>query len=364
MENKSDSKNQTLTIDDIINEIKEKSADGDYIYRGERKSCYEKVSSALYREYSKHINMNRISNFDLIYAQKEMLKIVKNHIGESPVGPLEYFADVTGVNKLPNRSFTPTNMVERVRMANAIEEVTEREMLTELQHFGGKTNLIDFTTDYLIAIFFACSGDSQDDGRVILLQRTEDIEDMIIHPQNPRHRVIAQKSVFIQPPKGFIDESDQKKVVIPKSLKEPFLTYLGKHHDISTETIYNDIHGFIRYQDIHQTAYVRICMGLTFQIRGYNADNPAERKGEFDQAISHYTEAIKQKPDFDIAFNNRGECWLHLAEWDKAREDLIIAKDMGLDLIVGFHNDYKDVAEFEKKTGLKMPKDLAEMLGG
>ena len=139
MENKSDSKNQTLTIDDIINEIKEKSADGDYIYRGERKSCYEKVSSALYREYSKHINMNRISNFDLIYAQKEMLKIVKNHIGESPVGPLEYFADVTGVNKLPNRSFTPTNMVERVRMANAIEKVREIIPITPLATFSYET---------------------------------------------------------------------------------------------------------------------------------------------------------------------------------------------------------------------------------
>ena len=292
-----------------------------------------------------------------------MLKLAKNHLGESPVGPLEHFADVTGVNKLSNRSIVPTHMAARVHIAEAIEEVTEREILTELQHFGGKTNLIDFTTDYLIAIFFACSGDPQDDGRVILLQRTEDIENMIIHPQNPRHRVIAQKSIFIHPPEGLIEVPDENIVPIPRSLKEDFLKYLGKHHDISTETIYNDIHGFILYQDIHQTAYVQFCMGLTFQIRGGNTDNPTEKKGEFKKAISHYDEAINQKPDFEVAFNNRGECWLHLAEWEKAMEDLIIAKDMGLDLIVGFRNDYKDVAEFEEKTGLKMPKDLAEMLG-
>ena len=59
MENKSDSKNQPLTIDDIIDEIKSKSEDGDYIYRGERQP-YDDISSALYREYSKHINISRM----------------------------------------------------------------------------------------------------------------------------------------------------------------------------------------------------------------------------------------------------------------------------------------------------------------
>ena len=38
MNNKSNSENQPRTIDDIINKIKQKSADGDYICRGERKS--------------------------------------------------------------------------------------------------------------------------------------------------------------------------------------------------------------------------------------------------------------------------------------------------------------------------------------
>ena len=50
MANKSNSENRSPTIDDIINEIKNKSSDGDYIYRGERKK-YCKISSAFYREY-------------------------------------------------------------------------------------------------------------------------------------------------------------------------------------------------------------------------------------------------------------------------------------------------------------------------
>ena len=33
-----------------------------------------------------------------------------------------------------------------------IYEKDDFEILTQLQHYGGKTNLIDFTTDYLIAL--------------------------------------------------------------------------------------------------------------------------------------------------------------------------------------------------------------------
>ena len=59
MNNKSNSENQPRTIDDIMNEIKQKSADGDYIYRGERKR-HSKISSSLYREYIKFAILLRL----------------------------------------------------------------------------------------------------------------------------------------------------------------------------------------------------------------------------------------------------------------------------------------------------------------
>ena len=360
------SENREPTLDDIINEIKQKSEDGDHIYRGERQP-HDDISSALYREFLKHEDINiDIPDFDLTYAQKEMLKIAKNHIGESPVGALEDFADVMGVNKLTEINWgmrIPQAIQWQMHIAETIEEVAEREILTELQHYGGKTNLIDFTTDYLIAIYFACSGHPKEDGRVIIVQKTEEIEDMIIRPQNPRHRVIAQKSVFLHPPKGLIEVPDENIIIIPETLKEDFLKYLGKYHDISTETIYNDIHGFIRYQDIHQSAYVQFRIGLTLQYRGYNAETPEEKQGEYKKAIRHYNKAIDLKPDLGDAYHNRGECWLHLEKWHKAKEDLTTAKDMGIDIISAFRVDYENVADFEKKTGFEMPKDLARMLG-
>ena len=284
MNNKSNSENQPRTIDDIMNEIKQKSTDGDYIYRGERKR-HSKISSSLYREYIKirefiEIDVENLG-YDIRTVEEEMLKIAKKHIGGPP---------------------------KRV-----LEEAEELEILTELQHYGGKTNLIDFTTDFLIAIFFACAGEAKEDGRVIVLQQNANIKNMRIRPQNPQRRVIAQKSVFLHPPEGFIDVSDNQIVIIPSTLKEKFLKYLRKHHGIFTETIYNDIHGFIRNQNIQRNAYIQFYLGLTLQNKGYHAEPSAEKQQAYKDAISHYDQVIELNSEISDAYGNRGECWLHLS---------------------------------------------------
>ena len=49
-----------------------------------------------------------------------------------------------------------------------------------------------------------------------------------------------------------------------------------------------------------------------------------------------------------MVYNNRGEAWLHLEEWERARSDLTAARERGLDNIAAFHNDYESVADFEQ----------------
>ena len=359
MAKKSNRVKQEPTIDDIIDEIKQKSADGDYIYRGERKR-HKKISSAFYRDYfeGKGINID-IEDFDLIIAEKEMLRTVKNHIGEPPKASLENFVN------FETRKLNEIVLIETLQRSMAIDEESEElEILTELQHYGGKTNLIDFTTDYLIALFFACSGSPKNVGRIILLEKDEKAEKMIIRPQNPRHRVLSQKSIFLHPPKGYIEVPENNIVFIRTKFKQPMLEYLRKYHDISAETIYNDIHGFIINQNIHKSAYIEFYQAFTFQNKGRDATNPKERKELYETAIRHYDSAIELNPEESGLYNNRGECRLHLGEWDLARKDLKIAFYMGSNIIHSFQNDYEDVAEFEKKTDLTMPPDLAEMLGG
>ena len=195
MQNQSISEDQLREIEKVINKIKEKSRDGNYIYRGEGKE-HCKVSSALYREHMKYYehaknyeSNNReyfiqvtLEDFDLRIAQRQKLQAAKKHIGESPQDIYEdHRQSITSLDPEP------------------ILTTDEIEILTELQHYGDKTNLIDFTTDYLIAIYFACAGESKENGRVIVLEKTEDIENMIIRPYSPRHRVVAQKSIFLFP---------------------------------------------------------------------------------------------------------------------------------------------------------------------
>ena len=184
----------------IINTIESKTADGGYIYRGERKlhkehPYYGKVSSNLWREY----RMDD-ARFDIEVIQKELLNSAKKHIGQLPQ---DYRVD-----------YTASRGVSR----EDTDEANDFEILTDIQHYEGKTNLIDFTTDYFIALFFACDGSPNEDGRVIL-QKTDLIKNWIKYPQNPRHRVIAQKSVFVRPPRGFIEPQEDNIVIIPKNQK-------------------------------------------------------------------------------------------------------------------------------------------------
>ena len=485
MNTQSDPQNELSRVLQKICEIAEKIADGDYIFRGEPKH-YPKVSSSLYREYQYDIEMD---NFEIEVVQKEILDEAKK----------------------------PLNKTD------------EFEILIELLHHGGKTNLIDFTTDLHIALFFACDGAPSEDGRVIL-QKRDSVAGYLEQQRKPKNRIISQKSIFVRPPKGFINPDEV--ITIPADLKLPMLEYLRKSHGISTETIYNDFHGFMTNRSIHEGAYTQFHKGRAFQKRGDAAQNWNEKltwyeravvhytealelkpdfpegynnrgtvyadagdfdrairdhntaiklkpdyasaynnrgiayysKGDFDRAIKDYSKAIELKPDYVSAYNNlgiayskqgeyerairyydtviklkpdyvsvynnrgiayysksdfdraikdfdtlieldpddakiysnlgaaylrkgnfkkaidnhntaiklqpgfaefysnRGEAWLHLKEWEKAKADLTVAKDMGIDIIASFHNDYKSVEDFEKKNDVQLPEDIKAML--
>lgn len=192
-----------------IQEIAAKSADGDFIYRGEPQH-YKKVSSRLWRKCPEELKSEDLYVEDI---QKKMLEVSQDYTHEKD----------------------------------------EFEILTELQHFDGYTNLIDFTTDSHIALFFACESSLDKPGRMILLERREEIDEkyQIKRPQNPQNRIIAQKSVFVRPPMGFLERKQYTVIDIPGLLKKPILVHLQKHHGISIQTVYNDLHGYIRNQDTH-----------------------------------------------------------------------------------------------------------------
>lgn len=285
-------------ISRIIDKIESNSADGDYIYRGESKLHEQpphggKVSSSLWREFPVTTEA-----FDIENIQREMLHAAKKHLGQQPHG---FRANL-------DARLSP---IEKRTLENS-----DFEILTEIQHYGGKTNLIDFSTDYFIALFFACNGAHDKNGRVIL-QKTENIRNMIWHPHNPRHRVIAQKSVFLRPNRGFIEPLANEMVIVPSHVKSGVLQYLQKYHNLSTETIYNDLHGFIRNQDLHRGATTEFYTAYVNAEQANEATNALEQLQRFKKSMQHYSKAIKLNPHFPEAFYNLG--WVCFRSGEVAR---------------------------------------------
>ena len=399
------------TLDGVLETIQllaMKSTQGGYIYRGEPE-CYDRVSSTLYRAYPK----KHAEQFDIHDIQREIIKEAKEYIGEED----------------------------------------EFEILTQLQHYGGKTNLIDFTYDYLIALYFACDGYPESDGRVFMLQNPGVVIDYRVRrPNNPPNRVIAQKSVFVESSHGFVEPDDI--VIIPYSRKQPILEYLRTRHGLSTRTIYNDLMGYIKVQELHNKAYLEFHEGLSkyyreeydeaiahyskainfnpqmvnaygnrgiahrgkgeienaihdfdralaidpnhagvFVNRGNayldkneldraiedyeealrlstsntqgtlnNLGNAYHKKGEFQQATQYYTRALALDRDNASIYYNRGDTWLYMAEWEKAKSDLTNALNRGFNISEKFCKDYGSIENFEKEYGAKLPQDIVDIL--
>ena len=339
---KPDSQEQLLRkVREIILEIEDKSSGGDYIFRGEPE-CYPKVSSTLYRQYEEILtNRSNVEDF-----QNEMLIAAKEH--------------------LPGTTSDFETSVRRLGAAIGIPSEPDHdfETLTELQHYGGKTNLIDFTTDSRVALFFACDGSPSKNGRVIF-RKKGDMKKLVENPRepiNPLNRVIAQKSIFVRPLRGFVEfDPDKDVVVIPVVLKKPMLEYLQKYHNISAKTVYNDLHGFIRIQDIHHKAYEAFYRGLS-----------AMDKGDFDKAIKDFTTAIELKPDFFVAYNNRGNAYSRKGDFDKAIQDFTTAIEINPRLAEAYNNrgiDYVQKGDFDKAiqdftTAIEIKPRLAEAYYG
>ena len=137
-----------------------------------------------------------------------------------------------------------------------------------IQHMGGRTNLVDFSTESWIALFFACldaRSEQRTDktGRVYALNMDEANQQMEFHSLANRQSPVQQErwknqhGVAVIPPNGMIAPNLLTEVArIPSNHKAEvnrFLDNIG----ISTKTMFNDIGGYIAYeQDMLSVAAV------------------------------------------------------------------------------------------------------------
>lgn len=277
-----------------IQEIKDACAEGEYVFRGENRH-YGEISSKLYRQCRK-------------WEESD---------GRDPLAVLRMIPEyqVPGEEQEHSRDeFFPLVSLEKATVDSARTHIrpdaSDIEVLTELQHYGGNTALIDFTRNMLIALFFACTGDFDEDGRVILFDKSgvpertkvdygnrEDYRVFIPAGKDPR--VIFQGSVFVCARRGYLDLKWDKdrcaSVTIEKGLKKEFLYCLHEYHGIEARTVYNDMHGFIQSQEEYMRATGRFYFGLKRQ-----------EKERHEKAVEYYDQAIELNPRFTSAYNNRG----------------------------------------------------------
>ena len=357
-----------ISFDDLI----KRPPNDSYIYRGESEQ-YEYVSSGLLREYRAPWDVEQYQALELHYA----------------------------------KAFMP--------------ELDEHKRLTLIQHHGGKTNLIDFTTNYYVALFFACENKYDKDGRIILLDKSTEMSKYICEPDQDVDRAKKQASIFVRPPKGYLEPEHYETLIIPGALKRRLLDYLQCAHKISTVSIYRDVQGFNKHRESRRKAYVTFLKGNCYR-----------EDGQYCAAIKQYNKAISIDPDLSGAYNNRGLAYhslceyeraiedfniteqvmpdallffnrgctynaigdyekavedfskslarlinpkyqsrtyggrgwafLHLKEWEKGRIDLDRARHLGLNIKSFFSNHYNDVADFEERNKCEIPRDIVEML--
>ena len=265
------------TIEGILTELREKTPprnDGiPYLYRGEPQ-FYKKVSSKLYRDieaYNKKIRdrHNDAAKLDaaipnnhgyykwadaigsqslsldkelLLKVQKQELQIARDHIGD--------FVNVSHI--VP--SLSPSHP--------ALTDYTEDDfgLLTEIQHLGGSTVLIDFTRNPDIALYFACSMPrdtsilkkrKKDDefGRILILPQTNYDDIGVVNPNYRNNRILTQFSTFMLPRQGYIHDKLFSDVVkIPHQLMDEIREYLSKTKGITDAIMFNDIIGYVEFQ--------------------------------------------------------------------------------------------------------------------
>ncbi|BEM86790.1 FRG domain-containing protein [Serratia sp. YC16] len=148
-------------------------------------------------------------------------------------------------------------------------DLDDWELLVIAQHFGMKTRLLDWTSNPLAALFFACNDWKKGDVYVYALDANRYLKEpqkgpfetgrtQVIRPKLNNPRIIAQHGWFTahkysKSSKKFvpleknneISESVQE-IKIPEGTREKLLKSLDRH-GVSSRTLFPDLEGLCKY---------------------------------------------------------------------------------------------------------------------
>ena len=208
-------------------------------------------------------------------------------------------------------------------------ELSDLELLTQLQHFGAATCLLDFTENALVALYFSCRSNDCKDGEIFCvphrnistapknIEISELLQNRKLYQWRPimqgavERRIICQAGLFlINLPH---DQVGIEKIPIKAADKERIRGELKNTYQISADTLFIDLSGFAQNQasrrDLEEY-WARFYIGLAKNDLGYH-----------EASIADYDETIRLKSDLAVAYMNRGNTKTRLRDHKAAIVD-------------------------------------------
>ena len=267
------------------------------------------------------------------------------------------------------------------------EPMNDLELLAALQHQGAATCLIDFTTNFHIALWFACqevkdNGSREKDGKIFiinhgLMSKFRDIDSeeeqksiikflgkssyqnqsVVVDPEDRKksiekfleivsypsesviseveayywkppankNRVVAQYSCFIFTASEPINKELYKEISIRGRDKEKILSLLEKYYDLDYESIFKDFTGFASSHGLHKPIKAVTSRRLLSAAIEYC------QQGKYQEAIDCCTKAIKINPNNAEVYYYRGLAKVFLERYPEAIGDFTKAIDIESD---------------------------------
>ena len=210
------------------------------------------------------------------------------------------------------------------------------ELLADLQHYGAATCLIDFTTNTLIALWFACQDEAPQTAGKVVAMATDDPDrfaivgsdsmerkiDTFLDKDNlwrwePSHlstRIVAQQSVFVFGT-GTIDATHYESIQIDGDSKETIREVLQERFGITEQHLFSDFPGFALSHG-HDKPYRDYTAGdyHSLGLKSY-------QQGDYEKARGFYNQALQLEPQNARAYGNRGLAKAALGDYQGAIAD-------------------------------------------